>query len=69
MVDGWGSEVADYDYDANSCKPGRMCGHYTQLVWSSTERVGCGKGVCGDGSVIWACRYDPPGNWVGEWPY
>lgn len=69
VVDDWGSEVDDYDYDANDCAPGKMCGHYTQIVWSTTETVGCGQGVCSDDSVIWVCRYDPPGNWVGEKPY
>ena len=28
----WGfSEAADYDYESNTCAPGRMCGHYTQV--------------------------------------
>lgn len=69
VVEGWASEVEFYDYEANTCQRNRQCGHYTQVVWADTERVGCAKGTCGDGSVIWVCRYDPPGNWVGEWPY
>ena len=29
----WGfSEAADYDYESNSCTPGKMCGHYTQVI-------------------------------------
>ena len=29
----WGfNEAVDYDYDSNSCTPGRMCGHYTQVM-------------------------------------
>ena len=29
----WGfSEAVDYDYESNSCTPGRMCGHYTQVM-------------------------------------
>ena len=69
VVDAWASEVVYYDYDANTCEDGEMCGHYTQLVWSTTERVGCAMTVCADGSEIWMCDYDPPGNYVGEWPY
>lgn len=69
VVEGWASEVAFYDYDSNRCDRGKACGHYTQVVWADSERLGCGKGVCSSGAVIWACRYDPPGNWVGEWPY
>lgn len=69
VVDAWASEVVYYDYDSNSCAPNEMCGHYTQLVWSTTERVGCAVTACADGSEIWMCDYDPPGNYVGEWPY
>lgn len=69
VVDAWASEVVYYDYPSNSCERGEMCGHYTQLVWSTTERVGCAMATCADGSEIWMCDYDPPGNYVGEWPY
>ena len=28
----WGfDEAMDYNYQSNSCTPGRMCGHYTQV--------------------------------------
>lgn len=70
VVDAWASEVAYYDYDSNTCADGEQCGHYTQIVWDSTERVGCGAATCPDGGgEVWTCRYDPPGNWVGEQPY
>ena len=68
VVDAWGNEKADYNYNKNKCKPGKMCGHYTQIVWKSTQRVGCAKIEC-DGYDIWVCNYDPPGNWVGQNPY
>ena len=70
VVEAWASEVAFYDYASNSCDEGEQCGHYTQIVWASTERVGCGAAECPDGGgELWTCRYDPPGNWIGEWPY
>ena len=69
VVESWASEVVYYDYETNSCEPGQMCGHFTQLVWSTTERVGCAVGVCTDGSEIWMCNYDPAGNMVGVLPY
>lgn len=68
VVDAWASEKADYNYDKNKCKPGKMCGHYTQIIWQTTKKVGCAKIEC-DGMDIWVCNYDPPGNWVGEKPY
>ncbi|XP_072980160.1 pathogenesis-related protein PR-1-like [Typha angustifolia] len=68
-VGAWAGEEKDYSYDSNSCAPGRMCGHYTQIVWKSTRRVGCARVACDDGDVFMSCNYDPPGNCVGERPY
>lgn len=70
VVDSWGSEQRDYHYANNSCKPGRMCGHYTQLVWRDTTHVGCAVAVCPDSQdQVWVCQYQPAGNWVGRKPY
>ena len=65
----WVDEKEFYDYDSNSCQPEQMCGHYTQVVWSTTQRVGCGRVQCDSGDYFIICSYDPPGNWEGEWPY
>lgn len=70
VVDGWGSEKKDYNYANNSCTPGKMCGHYTQMVWRTTTTVGCAMAVCEDSQQqVWVCQYQPPGNWVGKKPY
>jgi len=70
VVDSWGNERADYDYTSNSCAKGKMCGHYTQVVWKSTTTVGCAVAICEDSQEqVWVCQYQPPGNWVGEKPY
>ncbi len=65
----WAGEAIDYDYDANRCRPGRTCGHYTQVVWRDTRTLGCGWAVCADSGQIWVCEYDPPGNFIGQKPY
>ena len=75
VVQSWFDEIADYDYDSNSCSG--VCGHYTQVVWRDSIRIGCAYSDCDTltsvGSFtsgrLWVCNYDPPGNWVGEWPY
>ena len=70
VVEDWGSEKADYDYASNTCADGKMCGHYTQIIWRNTTKVGCGVAVCEDTQEqVWACQYQPAGNWVGKKPY
>jgi pathogenesis-related protein 1 len=62
VVDAWGAESADYSPASDSCAPNRQCGHYTQLVWPSTDEVGCGMAVCPSLGQVWVCRYRPRGN-------
>jgi pathogenesis-related protein 1 len=70
VVDSWGSERGDYDYANNRCTQGKMCGHYTQVVWRTTTAVGCAMAVCEDTQEqVWACQYQPAGNWTGSRPY
>ena len=44
-------------------------GHYTQMVWSSTTEIGCGRAKCAHGKEVWVCQYNPAGNYIGEKPY
>jgi pathogenesis-related protein 1 len=69
VVQSWASESANYDYSKNSCAAGKVCGHYTQLVWKSTTEIGCGKAICTDKSQVWVCNYQPAGNIIGRKPY
>lgn len=66
VVAAWAAEVADYDAKTGRCRG--VCGHYTQIVWRSSQRLGCGVATCGD-SEVWVCNYDPPGNFLGQRPY
>ncbi|MEZ4451979.1 MAG: CAP domain-containing protein [Nannocystaceae bacterium] len=66
VVDTWAAEVAGYDVKTNRCRG--VCGHYTQVVWRKSQRLGCGMASCGD-TEVWVCNYDPPGNFIGERPY
>lgn len=72
VTNAWASEIEDYNYSSNSCRPGKVCGHYTQIVWKDTTEIGCGVSLCQKGNIrsqIWVCRYNPPGNYIGENPY
>ena len=68
-VNMWVDEWVNYDYNSNTCYPGTMCGHYTQMVWRNTLRVGCARVQCNSRWYFVICSYDPPGNWAGQWPF
>jgi hypothetical protein len=40
-------------------------GHYTQMIWPGTQRVGCAIGKSA-GSDFLVCRYWPSGNVMGQ---
>ena len=78
VVTGWGAEYVDYSWVTNTCAAGKVCGHYTQVVWRTTTKVGCAMATCSVNSPwgaafptwdFFVCDYEPPGNWVGEKPY
>lgn len=68
VVASWVAEKQWYHYNNNSCS-GPDCTHYTQIVWRTTERVGCAKIVCDSGDTFAICEYYPPGNYIGARPY
>uniref|UniRef100_A0A8C5JPN6 SCP domain-containing protein n=1 Tax=Junco hyemalis TaxID=40217 RepID=A0A8C5JPN6_JUNHY len=45
-VEDWNGEEKFYNFTTSTCVPGQMCGHYTQVVWSSTHQIGCGAHFC-----------------------
>jgi pathogenesis-related protein 1 len=71
----WVDEKQNYNYANNSCSG--VCGHYTQVVWSTSKTVGCAKQLCNKNSPfgntrpweIWVCDYSPAGNIIGRKPY
>ena len=66
VVGSWAEEVQNFNPKTNRCRG--ICGHYTQIVWRDSQRLGCAMATCGD-TEVWVCNYDPPGNFVGERPY
>ncbi|KAM9828290.1 uncharacterized protein ACBT44_021808 [Syngnathus typhle] len=72
----WFLENLFYDFHNNSCDENKMCGHYTQMVWSDTHRVGCAAHLCNKmEGLAWekisflVCNYYPAGNYESERPY
>lgn len=75
-VAAWADEAEDYDYSLNQCATGKVCGHYTQIVWRNSLRVGCATVTCLSNSpwkrnpwYLTVCNYAEPGNWLGKKPY
>ncbi|KAK0540619.1 sterol-binding protein [Tilletia horrida] len=74
-VDSWMSEQSSYNgYSFGNGE----AGHYTQVIWKNTQRLGCVRfqgcsedSIFHDGSNNFAtyvvCEYDPPGNYDGEY--
>jgi hypothetical protein len=70
------NEMPDYNYASNSCSG--VCGHYTQVVWRNTHRVGCALRQCAtfsnlnstwNNGYLLVCNYSPGGNYSGQRPY
>jgi uncharacterized protein YkwD len=55
----WFDERKAYDFAHPGF--GMRTGHFTQVVWKGSQRLGCGTATCGD-MQVWVCNYDPPGN-------
>ncbi|GJN10358.1 hypothetical protein PR202_ga28446 [Eleusine coracana subsp. coracana] len=68
-VKSWVDEKQYYNHDSNSCARGKMCGHYTQVVWRNTRAIGCARVICNNGGTFIICSYNPPGNFIGQRPY
>ena len=65
----WYDEIEVYRY-RKCCGPNfSETGHYTQMVWHSTTAVGIGVAVSSRGETYVVARYNPTGNWQGEYPY
>ncbi|NWI13200.1 GLIP1 protein, partial [Crypturellus soui] len=67
-ITSWYNEVDDYTYETNSCRG--MCGHYRQIVWATSYKVGCAVHFCpsvtgfsGTNAAHFICNYGPAGNY------
>lgn len=65
----WYSEIENYNSQPIRAGRDSKTGHYTQMVWQETRKVGIGIAKCGSGATIIVANYNPPGNVVGQKPY
>eukprot|EP00090_Calanus_glacialis_P014195 TRINITY_DN22915_c0_g1_i1.p1 TRINITY_DN22915_c0_g1~~TRINITY_DN22915_c0_g1_i1.p1 ORF type:complete len:248 (-),score=53.17 TRINITY_DN22915_c0_g1_i1:97-741(-) len=74
-VQAWYDEVTTYAFDPLDIKPFKFdynAGHYTAVVWATSEELGCGQVVYKEGDWyknIVVCNYARGGNMVGSAMY
>ncbi|KAE9414467.1 hypothetical protein Angca_008594 [Angiostrongylus cantonensis] len=71
----WFSELVQYGVPPDNKltselwnRPRMAIGHYTQMVWEGSYKLGCGVAVCPDKTLV-VCQYSPPGNYIGSIMY
>ena len=73
IIHKWYNEKQYYNYNNNKCQIGKICGHYTQIVWKTTQKVGCASAQYKKGrfkgGYVTVCKYYPYGNIIGQRPY
>lgn len=55
----WYDEIKKYNFAKGGFS--METGHFTQVVWKGTTRLGCAMAACPQWD-LWVCNYDPPGN-------
>lgn len=68
MVGWYDEEIPDYNYQQNTCNPGKVCGHATQVIWRDSTQVGCGVAQRGSTQYV-TCNFLKPGNFNNQRPY
>eukprot|EP01117_Protostelium_nocturnum_P007487 TRINITY_DN2678_c0_g1_i3.p1 TRINITY_DN2678_c0_g1~~TRINITY_DN2678_c0_g1_i3.p1 ORF type:complete len:1126 (-),score=283.22 TRINITY_DN2678_c0_g1_i3:1037-4414(-) len=73
----WTKEKSNWDCPNNAVVNNTVVGHFTQIVWEQSTRVGCAIVFCRTGSPFgsfpdWTfavCDYTPPGNYIEQRPF
>lgn len=68
VINTWHSEVQNYTYPSGSTN-GTDVGHYTQVIWNSSYRVGCAVAACPNNINFYGCQYFRAGNFHPWQPY
>ncbi|XP_066494123.1 cysteine-rich venom protein helothermine-like [Tiliqua scincoides] len=64
-IQAWHSEVKDFQYGTGQKTPKAVIGHYTQVVWFNSFRVGCAIAYCPQQPALkyyYVCQYAFGGN-------
>jgi len=65
IVQIWYNEMKNYNFDrGDGFSSG--CGHFTQMIWKSSEEIGIGY-VQRKSNYWIVVNYSPPGNFIGQY--
>nr|XP_048274647.1 GLIPR1-like protein 1 [Myodes glareolus] len=71
IISRWYNESEHYNFENRTCS--KTCGHYTQVVWANSLKVGCAVADCprilGRSAALFVCNYAPAGNVNNASPY
>ncbi|XP_054018119.1 GLIPR1-like protein 1 [Dryobates pubescens] len=64
-INAWYDEVGSYNFATQKCT--KVCGHYLQVVWDYSYKIGCAVTYCKEVAGIpdaayFVCNYSPCGN-------
>ncbi len=60
----WYDEIKNYNFDHPNLV---VSGHFTQVVWKSTEEIGCAKSYSAKSYTTYlVCNYNPMANFIGS---
>lgn len=69
-VTSWYNEIKDFNRSWYDAEPPRSAfsntGHFTQVVWKASTRLGVGVATKGN-AVFVVANYDVPGNLIGHY--
>lgn len=63
-VKSWYDEIGMYNFNSPGFSSGT--GHFTQVVWRDSRKLGIAKVENSKGQVFVVANYDPPGNYQGQ---
>ncbi|XP_014261579.1 uncharacterized protein LOC106673807 isoform X2 [Cimex lectularius] len=64
-VENWYAEISDHQFHKEPVS--LKTGHFTQVVWLESAKLGVGVAKSQDGKQVYVvCNYDPPGNFIGS---
>ncbi|XP_029823633.2 Golgi-associated plant pathogenesis-related protein 1-like [Ixodes scapularis] len=64
VVKAWYDEIKDYNFNNGGFSG--ATGHFTQVVWKNSTKLGCGWARSYRNNIYVVCNYSPPGNYMDK---